>query len=586
MGKKFKEYYLMGLKNSFKTLYKRKSNIFKYYVCLFIYILAMPLFLLKPVIYMATFRLGSQVNENNDIELASLVKSSDNPKNYFTALFASLIKIFIIIGIILALLLVGGILGLIGYAISIFTGENMILLMLLFASPALLAILIYIILIPLIYAEIGYIVNSNNDINASNALNISFMAYKKQGKKNRFLIIFINCLIKVLYLGIFGVIAALPIILNGYTNETLGLTVLLAILVLIPYLIFAPLFTLSTISSMTLLNDDVVNDTLTSILNATNVKFTLPKKDIEDLTTEEKLTYIFDNAADLKPNIKDLRIIDSLDIVDGDGNIITSKEIKEAKKNEKQKNIEKEVPIIKKEKEDIQIDVNEKQVDQQIDNDKEEIVERIDEVEENNSKDFEAIKEASDENITDSIVEDVNSEKVSMDVEDKHEDDNYNEESKDFEAIKDVNGQPIEENIEEEIKNIEPDETSIEVADNSETIETEKVEETINNDEVKEENEITDETVEENVEDPIEENIEEKSKEQSNEIVIEENGTTDEAKEETEETIINEEEINETQNEESEDNFSFENLFDEEKPNEDEEALSQMEEFLKKGGNE
>ena len=337
--------------------------------------------------------------------------------------------IFIIIGIILALLLVGGILGLIGYAISIFTGENMILLMLLFASPALLAILIYIILIPLIYAEIGHIVNSNNDINASNALNISFMAYKKQGKKNRFLIMFINCLIKVIYLGIFGVIAALPIILNGYTNETLGLTVLLAILVLIPYLIFAPLFTLSTISSMTLLNDDVVNDTLTSILNATNVKFTLPKKDIEDLTTEEKLTYIFDNAADLKPNIKDLRIIDSLDIVDGDGNIITSKEIKEAKKNEKQNNIEKEVPIIKKEKEDIQIDVNKKQVDQQIESVKEEIVERIDEVEENNSKDFEAIKEASDENITDSIVEDVNSEKVSMDVEDKLENDNYNEEN-------------------------------------------------------------------------------------------------------------------------------------------------------------
>ena len=81
MEKKFKEYFSTGLKNSYKTLYKRRTNIFKYYVCLFIYILSMPLFLLKPVVNMGVFRLGSQINDDNDIELSSLIKSSDNPKN-------------------------------------------------------------------------------------------------------------------------------------------------------------------------------------------------------------------------------------------------------------------------------------------------------------------------------------------------------------------------------------------------------------------------------------------------------------------------------------------------------------------------
>ena len=119
--KKFKNYYLDGIKNSYKSLYKRKTNIFKYYICIFIYILSIPLFILKPVVNMGIFRFGEQINDDNDIDLTTITKSCDNPKNYFTALFACLIKIFIITGIILVLLAIAGVLALIGYIFMIFT---------------------------------------------------------------------------------------------------------------------------------------------------------------------------------------------------------------------------------------------------------------------------------------------------------------------------------------------------------------------------------------------------------------------------------------------------------------------------------
>ena len=180
--KKFKNYYLEGIKNSYKSLYKRKTNIFKYYICIFIYILSIPLFILKPVVNMGIFRLGEQINDDNDIDLTTITKSCDNPKNYFTALFAGIIKVLIIIGIILVLACIAGVLALIGYIFMIFTGSEEYLFMILFASPALLAIVIYLLFVPLIYAEIGYIVNANNNINASNVINISFNAYKKEGK--------------------------------------------------------------------------------------------------------------------------------------------------------------------------------------------------------------------------------------------------------------------------------------------------------------------------------------------------------------------------------------------------------------------
>lgn len=365
MEKKFKDYYIEGLKNSFKTLYKRKRNLFKFYVCLFIYILSIPLFIFKPVINLGIFRLANQINEDNDIDLTSLTKPCDNPKNFFTALFAGVVKILIIIGIIMFWIAIAGVLAGIGLIIMKFTESNDYSIVLLFASPALLVILIYLIMIPIMYVEIGYIVNNNNDINASNAINISFNAYKNEGKKERFLIIFINCLILVSYLVIFGIIAALPIIIDGYSSINLGITLLIIVLVFIPFSMLSPLFVLGTISSITLLNDDVVKDTLTDVVSVTNVKFHLPNKNIDDLTVEEKLAYIFDKSDDLKPNIKDLRILDSLDIVDNDGNYISS----DSKKDEKtiENDLTKKVEInsnISEEKGDIKIEENIDSIDQ------------------------------------------------------------------------------------------------------------------------------------------------------------------------------------------------------------------------------
>ena len=558
--KKFKNYYLEGIKNSYKSLYKRKTNIFKYYICIFIYILSIPLFILKPVVNMGIFRLGEQINDDNDIDLTTITKSCDNPKNYFTALFAGIIKVLIIIGIILVLACIAGVLALIGYIFMIFTGSEEYLFMILFASPALLAIVIYLLFVPLIYAEIGYIVNANNNINASNVINISFNAYKKEGKRIRFGIIVLNTLIKIVYLAIANIGSALPIIIKGSTNNAIGLTIICGIVALIPFIIFAPMFSLATISSITLLNDDVVRDTLTEAIGVTNVKFTIPKKNIEDLTPEEKLVYLFDNADDLKPNMKNLRILDTLETVDVDGNV-ENNNIEQSIKDE---NINESINII-----------SNNQVDEVIE-DSIDSIEEVDSKQESpKEQNFEAIKEASDEFFTDSIIEDVNSEKITDEVVEKLESEPTSDESNEFEAIKEVSGDASDDIVEE---NKTDDETVLindVVEENNETNDIPQTDEdnVINDDLTNQEevNELPEENVEENT-DSINTSVEDNTikddivdQEEINELVEEsiEEKTDDSVNTSVDEPII-----------ENEDIPSIEDSSDkEESPNDEEKAL-------------
>ena len=627
MEKKFKDYFKTGIKNNYKTLFKKKRNFMRYYICFFIYILCIPLFILKPVINMATFRLGNQINEDNDIDLSSLTKSCDNPKNYFTALFAGIIKLLIIIGVILVLCVIAGVLAGIGYIIMKFTGQTDYMILLMFASPVLLIILLFIIFVPIMYAEIGYIVDANNDINASNALNLSFNAFKHEGKRIKFLILFVNLTILIGYLAIFGVVTALPILINGYSTVNMGLALLILVIVLIPFSILSPIFILGTISSITSLNDDVVKDTLTDVVSATNVKFHLPKKDIENLTPEEKLAYIFDKADGLKPSIKDLRILDSLDVVDEDGNYISDKDVKVEKEVEKP--IEK--PVEKQDKKEKKVEktteIENEEASKVVENDIIEESENIEETtwsdENTEQKDFDAIKELKDENIKDSIVEEVNSEKVSEDVTDNLEG-NKEVESEDFEAMKNGNGEEVTETIKEDLNDEEPvvDEV-IEKEPESETIVEENIptddvieeipqEEIIDeaNEEVVEEKEEIVEEIEEKVEDSTEEIVEPKEQETQEETVEEVTDNKEETIEESnnEEVLETKEVIEDTpieeQKEEKVEDSTEEDVLDEvedllnpseekqeeefdmdlfnDKPDEDSEEIN-LEDFLKKG---
>ena len=567
MEKSFKNYYIEGLKNSYKTLYKRKRNLFKFYICFFIYILSIPLFILKPVINLGIFRLGNQINDDNDIDLTSLTKSCDNPKNYFTTLFAGLIKILIILGIIIFWLAIAGVSAGIGLIIMKFTGKNDYSIVLLFATPALLVLLIYLIMIPIMYVEIGYIVNSNNDINASNALNISFNAYKKEGKKERFLIIFINCLILVGYLAIFGVISALPIIINGYDQISLGITLLIVVLAFIPYSMLAPLFTLGTISSITLLNDDVVKDTLTDVVSITNVKFHLPNKDIDDLTTEEKLAYIFDKADGLKPNIKDLRVLDSLDVVDGDDNNVTvDNDSEEIPISEEKETIKEDSKVL--ENNFMEETVKQEESDTEVSWTDEQVIEK-DEVIEDTNQD---------------VIEDLNNENI---IEEEQDDIVSNPIMEENEQLKEV---IAEDSLEVEDNNELVDEQENNLTDDD-SIEIEDIDE--NNDSVDEEEKSEEAVLEDSTEDvsvdspvALEDTTEETPVVEEEPIEPEgnnEDNSIDEQIEEKTDEIIenidNSESVSEVEQKENNEDLDLD-LFNEEESKEDE---INLDDFLKEG---
>lgn len=310
MNRGFKIYYKEGY-NASKEALKKKGNLCRYYLYVLVNLLSCLMIFIKPVVDMAGIRLLKMIRSDKDIAVSKSISGSDNSKSYWTCLLAYLIKGLMILAIILAIGLLGLALAGFGYAIysaSAFSKE-LYNLPIIFMVPAIAILVIFLLALPMLTAPISYIVDTNPNMGASKVLFCSIDALKKDGKRTLLISYLLEVLIKILFLVI-------PIGLLAYLNSNLlsepaevvglmiGITILVIIAEIIVYILFVTKFVLALKLSRVLLYEDLVLDNFNGTKRLTGIEFKEEKPEYKS-----KLERLFDNT---EGSSKDFNILNEL----------------------------------------------------------------------------------------------------------------------------------------------------------------------------------------------------------------------------------------------------------------------------------
>lgn len=297
MNRGFKKYYNEGYNNAKEAL-KKKGNLCRYYLYVFVSLLSYLFIFAKPVIDMAGVRLLKMIRADKEIAVSKAVSSSDNAKSYWTSMLAYVIKGLMILAIILVIAIIGFALAGFGYAIysaSAFSDE-LYYLPIIFMIPAVVILAIFIIALPMLTVPISYIADTNPNMGASKVLFLSVDSLKKTGKGTLFLSYLIEGLIKLIFILIpFGFYAYLYNNLLSEPAEVMGIMIGVAILVTIAaaivYVLFITKFIVGLKLSRILLFEDLVLDNFNGAKRLTGIEFKEEKPEYKS-----KLERLFDHT--------------------------------------------------------------------------------------------------------------------------------------------------------------------------------------------------------------------------------------------------------------------------------------------------
>lgn len=297
MNRGFKKYYNEGYNNAKEAL-KKKGNLCRYYLYVFVSLLSYLFIFAKPVIDMAGVRLLKMIRADKEIAVSKAISSSDNAKSYWTSMLAYVIKGLMILAIILVIAILGFALAGFGYAIysaSAFSDE-LYYLPIIFMIPAVVILAIFIIALPILTVPISYIADTNPNMGASKVLFLSVDSLKKTGKGTLFLSYLIEGLIKLIFILIpFGFYAYLYNNLLSEPAEVMGIMIGVAILVTIVdaivYVLFITKFIVGLKLSRILLFEDLVLDNFNGAKRLTGIEFKEEKSEYKS-----KLERLFDHT--------------------------------------------------------------------------------------------------------------------------------------------------------------------------------------------------------------------------------------------------------------------------------------------------
>lgn len=297
MNRGFKKYYKEGYNNAKEAL-RKKGNLCRYYLYVFVSLLSYLFIFVKPVIDMAGVRLLKMIRADKEIAVSKAISSSDNAKSYWTCLLAYIIKGLMILAIILVIGLIGFALAGFGYAIysaSAFSDE-LYYLPIIHMIPAIVILAIFIIALPILTVPISYIADTNPNMGASKVLFLSVDSLKKTGKGTLFLSYLIEGLIKLIFILIpLGFYAYLYNNLLSEPAEVMGIMIGVAILVTIVdaivYVLFITKFIVGLKLSRILLFEDLVLDNFNGAKRLTGIEFKEEKSEYKS-----KLERLFDHT--------------------------------------------------------------------------------------------------------------------------------------------------------------------------------------------------------------------------------------------------------------------------------------------------
>ena len=315
MNRGFKTYYKEGIKSAALTL-KKKENFIKYYVHAFMNFIGRILFfILAPIFDLANVRLAKMVRRDKTIDISNTFTSSDNPKSIWTAIVSAILSALMFIGGLLVFIVIEAIAILIGLLFMYIANYNEtvgLVITIILSVPVVIGLIAYMIVFPLYFSPMTYIIDSIDGIGSSVTISKSIDAMRRSGKKTVFGIYFITSLINFGYVFITSLLVFV-LIKQSTVFQAIG--ILIAIVALIVYLRFAPVINLGAQVGSVSLYEDLVIDKYneSKIAKGIFVKSSkIMKNTVEDY--QDKLIKMFDKVEDVDISLLQMKDIREVNI--------------------------------------------------------------------------------------------------------------------------------------------------------------------------------------------------------------------------------------------------------------------------------
>lgn len=257
MNRGFGYYFNKNVKAAAKTVL-HGGNLFKFYVSFFTWILYLIIPFLNAVTPVVSARRAQIASEENTVSPLRELSSADGGKSFGAALLCGVIRLFVTVGGLMVFAALGALLGYVGYAIGISVQiSNPYLLPVIFAIPAAICAIVYLIATALLFAPCGYLLNSHSGkVSATSVLNASVQTMKRGGKGTCFL----NAFVPYLIIGAMSSIASGGLYVINYLMRfseyaLIACAVWIAVAAII-IMVFAPVFVLTH----TMCNYDLFKD--------------------------------------------------------------------------------------------------------------------------------------------------------------------------------------------------------------------------------------------------------------------------------------------------------------------------------------
>lgn len=298
MNRGFNHYFREGVKSSAGALYHNKGLV-KFLVYFFMETIGRCLLIFNPLFDLAGVKQGEFIWRQKRVEVSQSFKHAGNPHAVWTYVLTLCVEALMFLAGMVLIGVFTFLLALLGYGISmLFEDPDTTLFMGIFSVPGGILMLVYCVIMPLIFAPTPYIVANNRGIGVGDTLSGCFNTMKSCGKWTLFLNSFIPALIQLLILWVIG---TATYFLSGALIETSFYSLVMAIwyiVVIIGYVLVAPIFTLTARSANHHLFRDIVLDPVSAdrFTKGINIKKCNGKLFTAE-EAEEGLVSLFDETA-------------------------------------------------------------------------------------------------------------------------------------------------------------------------------------------------------------------------------------------------------------------------------------------------
>ena len=269
MNRGTKFYFKDGVKHSAKALFKQKRGHLSYYF--FALINLFVTIFISPIASLANVSVARNVKHEDKLDVFKAYRSGASFKNFWSMLVAKVMKFFVILAGVIIIAFCTAVCAGIGYAIAVLVGGDILTLPIIFAIPGAIVLVLFLIVSLIVLAPISYIIDTNDGIRFSDAFVVCLNSVRRSGIGTYILNILVPALIKLAYL-IVSVVLMLPLLSAINIGTQLPtkvqpdvsywqfVAILGIILIIVQYVILAPMFSLAAKVANISLFEDLVMD--------------------------------------------------------------------------------------------------------------------------------------------------------------------------------------------------------------------------------------------------------------------------------------------------------------------------------------